>query len=105
MLNPNLGGLQSKQLALGGLKGPQVLTPKPVGGEEPDAKPSAVWIGDGNCNGDSWGYNSAVRPGDVVFFDNGAHRLCVDPDGNKYWAKTTVHEDDFEADRGDIRRM
>ena len=106
MLNPNLSGLNSPQTIVGGLTTRNV-NPTPIGdnGDGQVATPNAVWIGDGDCNGDNWGYNSDVRPGDVVFFDNGAHRLCVGPDGEEYWAKTTVRADDFETDRGEIRRQ
>ena len=105
MLNPNLGGLQTPKLTLGGLKGPQQVTPKQVDGEQPDAKPSAVWEGIGSVDG-KWEFmNGPVdfRPGDVVLLADGALRYCVDPDGNKYWAKTTALKYDFETDRGDYR--
>ena len=67
------------------------------------AKPCAVWIG--SSGGGAKGVPSLAEPGDVVMFDDGeCLRLCIGPDGETYWAKTTVLMRDFESDRGDIRR-
>lgn len=105
MLNPNIGGLQSKQLTLGGIKGPQALTPKPVGGDEPVAKPNAVWIGSWDEDGNPV-LPDDLRPGDIYIDPDGCiMRYCIDADGNHEMKFTdTIRLDDYETDRGDLRR-
>ena len=99
MLNPNLGGLQSPKLTLGGLNGPKQVTPNPTDGDQPIAKPSAVFKGvviDGALK-----TSDDVKTGDVVIDQNGnAYRYN---DKTETFEPTTIYQSDFEKKRGDYR--
>ena len=80
---------------------PIEVNPEP---EEPTVKTNAVWVGYIDSDGFPH-FSYDVELGDVVLYPDGtAERLCIDADGNVYFAKTTILYDDFECKRGDIRR-
>ena len=105
-INPNLGNnlkLQNLQLS----KTAKVDTQNNKGKEVGDAKPAAVWLRDGNAPSSEaivTIQNPDIMPGDVIFYDDGPRRICVNYDGTLYLAKTEVSKRDFEANRGDVRR-
>ncbi len=105
-INPNLGNnfkLQNLQLNSTVKVDTQKAEDKDVG----DAKPAAVWL---PCQSSDFIQGKAdVRLGDVQYNSrsNEWRRLTLNEKGEQVWIliqQNDVSMDDFEADRGDLRR-
>ena len=74
--------------------------------DQPSITPTAVWIGKALDDGSIMVNDPDFQPGDVVILPDGtAHRYCINEEGDHYLAEITkIKADDYESDRGDIRR-